>query len=776
MHQDRIQPASRVRMQESRQSLGEDRGAVFFFEVLRNRRMLILAASFMGLVLGAMVLAIAPRGYRASASVLVDFKRLAPVDQDFSNGAGRIDASVVQSQITVIRSDSVLRRAIEAEKLHEDPEFNGESPLLTRLNALLRFGDGGNLVDDGRMQLAMEALTAHLEVDRIDVSYAIYLAVTASTADKSARIANAIAAAYIADQLDAKRVASTQASQWFSSRLADIQKDVIAADGAVVRYRMSHNIVLADGKFIDEEQVNNLSEKLADARLQRGEAAAKVARLTTIVETGNLQGGLVDEFTNQIIIALRTKYLDTQRLIAELTVRSGANHESVVKMRAQLGELQKSILDEFKRIRDGSKSDLEIAKSREATLEAELTELGSRSSTAQEARIQLQQLQSVADSVKTIRDAFMEKYLEEVNKQSFPMTEARVISEARPPSQPTFPRTTRSLLGGAILGFGAGFFAAIVLEAFSRRLRTRRQIEAATDVPCLGFLPTIDPTETTAAVAAARLQAGRPGIELPREFAVVMHAPSSVFAETLRRIKFAADEYRPPRGGLVIGVVSALPGEGASLVAANLAVLCARAGHRALLVDADLRRASLTRRLGADDGIGLQDLVSTPEFQASAFRAAAGLPLSILTTGPGRPMEPAEVLASSGMQRCFAEFRQRFDTVIVDLPPIAITSDARSLAEFVDRFLLVARWRQADASLILEALRLNRPVQEKLFASVLNQAELAELRPEDGSFGSYAAYFDQTRQTANPSAAASVFTAPHATQQVTRREKVLPFK
>jgi Mrp family chromosome partitioning ATPase len=112
----------------------------------------------------------------------------------------------------------------------------------------------------------------------------------------------------------------------------------------------------------------------------------------------------------------------------------------------------------------------------------------------------------------------------------------------------------------------------------------------------------------------------------------------------------------------------------------------------------------------------------------------------------------------------------------VDLPPIAITSDARSLAEFVDRFLLVARWRQADASLILEALRLNRPVQEKLFASVLNQAELAELRPEDGSFGSYAAYFDQTRQTANPSAAASVFTAPHATQQVTRREKVLPFK
>ncbi|WP_162242641.1 GumC family protein, partial [Methylobacterium sp. Leaf88] len=369
---------------------GDPGDIAFILGVLRRQRRFIGKTILAALVLGTLVFMFAPSSYKTFSTVLVDFKRLSAVDENFSTPSGRIDSSALLSQIEILKSNGVLDRVVMSEKLDTDPDFVGSTSMIRKLVAALGLADDpeAESVEDRRNRAA-EVLRKATNVERVDLSYAITVTVTARSGEKAARLANALAQAYIDDQLEAKRAASEKASTWFVERIAELQDDVSKADRAVIDYRLKNNIVTMDGRFIEEQQILDLSQKVLESSFARAGAEAKVAQINEMARTGGVQNALVDEFSNEVIIQLRNAYFDAKRQMADFTVRYGATHEATIKARAKMNELQNSMNDEVQRILEGARSDFAIAQIKEQNLQKELADLSERSIQAREGRVQL---------------------------------------------------------------------------------------------------------------------------------------------------------------------------------------------------------------------------------------------------------------------------------------------------------------------------------------------------------------------------------------------------
>ncbi|GGH17278.1 chain-length determining protein [Alsobacter metallidurans] len=693
----------------------------FFVGVARRRKRLIWAVVAVAVAIGFLLLVLVPPTFKARAVVLIDFKRLAALEEDFSTSSGRIDSSAVLSQIEILKSESVIDRTVVAEKLDEDPEFIGKPSLLTKI--LSWIGAATNPTDlppDERRRRASEAVVKALAVDRIDLSYTISIDFVARSAEKAARLANAIAAMYIQDQLQAKREASEKASTWFSERIAELQADVNTADRKAVEYRLRNNIMSSDGKFIDEQQLSDLSQKLVQARLMRVTAEAKVEQIRQILANGATQGTLVDEFSNEVIVPLRNAYLEAKRTAAEFSLRYGANHDSVAKVKSKMNELENAIADEFKRIQQGAKSDMEIARSREQTLQSELSELARASADAQGARVELHQLESGASAVKSIRDTFMSRYVEGIQKQGFPITEARVITKALAPQSPSFPTPAKCLGGGALLGLGFGFFLAISLEAFSSVIRTKRQAEDAAMAPCIGYLPLIPP-QVGLKPPPEQEGEGQRARRSPR-LSFVARAPFSLYAETLRSLKVSVDLNASAKCSIV-AFTSCAGDDGKTTVAANFAEICGLDGERALLIDLNLRRPAMSNMLAPHAQAGIHEVLTGAARFSDAIFSTDRPSLSFMPA-LAHGQSAADMGASldvNALRKLLEAARLHFRYVILDLPPAGVVAEPRLISSLIDGFVLVLKWDKTKASTVRDCLRANIEIAQKLIGTVLNQ-------------------------------------------------------
>ena len=177
-----------------------------------------------------------------------------------------------------------------------------------------------------------------------------------------------------------------------------------------------------------------------------------------------------------------------------------------------------------------------------------------------------------------------------------------------------------------------------------------------------------------------------------------------------------------------IGVISAVPGEGKSTVAVNLAQAFARGGRSTLLIDADLRSAQLSRLLLNDAGYGLVELLagSVPLNQATRILSASKL--CFVPVVPRRRIaNSGDLLPSERMQAVLTAARHGFDHVIIDLPPVGAISDARAIAPLVDSFILVVNWGCTRFDVLEQALSEFGIAAEKIVGVVLNKVNFREL-------------------------------------------------
>ena len=248
-----------------------------------------------------------------------------------------------------------------------------------------------------------------------------------------------------------------------------------------------------DKRLLGEQQVAELSSQLIIARANTAEVKARLDRIDLVLKAGitdtSIGATVTDTLKNEVVSKLRSQYLDLAAREADWTIRYGHDHLAVVNLRNQLREIRNSIFEELKRLGETYKSDYAIAKQREAGLQTELS-LGVAASQATDAKsVTLRELQSTAQTYKTLYDNFLARYMEAVQQQSFPISEARLISAASRPLGKSHPRTNLilavSMLGGLAIGFAIG----IARDLLDRVFRSSEQVENLLQTDCIALVP-----------------------------------------------------------------------------------------------------------------------------------------------------------------------------------------------------------------------------------------------------------------------------------------------
>lgn len=461
--------------------------------LLRRRKGWIIGTIAACLAAALILIALVPPRYTALTQILVEPTDLRLVENGVTQRNGPADASIaqVESQVQVLSSKNVLQRVVAQEKLAADPEFGGRGA--GRLGGLGSLAEAMGIrgVPDAPAdpaQVALEELQRRLFVRRSERTFVIDAAVASQDPAKAARIANAIAQAYLEEQRAARTEAARRATASLSGRLAELRDRVKGAEERANRFRAQNNLVAAGGRLVTEQQLNEVNAQLVLARSRAAEARARYEQLRRLPR-GTDPGAIVEAVQSPTVAALRSQYAEIARSEADTLAKLGPRHPQVTEVRAQIRNLLRLIDEEVERIRQAARNDYERARANEASLSRSFEGLKRGASDTNQALVQLRELEREVEAGRGVYEAFLVRARETREQEGLDITNARIISEAQPPLTKSYPPRSSLLLAIALLGgLAGGLGLAVLRDATDRRIWSRQRLEAATGLRALALL------------------------------------------------------------------------------------------------------------------------------------------------------------------------------------------------------------------------------------------------------------------------------------------------
>ncbi len=629
-------------------------GLADFIGVLRRRRGLILRIAAGAVALTALVTFLLPTLYGSAAVVMLEQRRNNFADQSSVLSALPTDPASVQDQIQILTSRDIAERVIAKLKLYDDPEFAGGSGLMSAF-----FGE-----PDASTQLdaIIDNFLNHLWVTSEGLSTTISITFFSRDPHKAARIANAIADAYIADQIDTKADAARVTTQWLEDRIDRLARQVQAADAAAEQYKAEHDLnETANGTSLVEQQLAAINTQLVQARADLAQKQATYARVQQLVRSGH-EGDVSQVVASPLIVQLRTQEADLIAQQAQLATKYGPRHPKMIAIESQKRDLEAKVREEVTRIAGSIANDVAVAQANVKSLEASLQQTEAEARDQNMAMVKLKALQASATSTRSMYEAFVTRLRQAQDQDAIALPDARIISRAPVPDRPSSPK--RMLIIGASVPAGLllGLLVALLTERLSGSLPVQRVIDFFRGRPVVGEIP------GAADLRLADAQSADPW----SPFAQDMDA-------LLRRIGRSK----------VVAVTSAQDGEGATGVAIALARAASRAGMKVAVIDGHLQNQDTARAMGfwAGQG-GLVDLLTGKTRLSQAFQRDPRSNALVLS-GSRTPVNPQAVFASRPMAQLLQHLRKNCDLVIVDAPAVFAGAETRAIAPSCDATLMV---------------------------------------------------------------------------------------
>ncbi|KQT19869.1 hypothetical protein ASG40_03435 [Methylobacterium sp. Leaf399] len=667
------------------------------WRILRRRSGWIL---WTPLVLVAVALAYGlttPSLYTATSQILIDPRDRTVMTNDINPVSVAPDGGItqVESQVRLIESASVLGRAIAATDLTADPEFAGRGDFSAVTDALAGLV-GKTPAAESPADLnerTLRALKKRLAIKRADKVFVIDIIITAKSAAKAARLANAIASAYLADLADARVQASRRASDELTSRLDEQRERVRQAEDRAETFRAQNDLVRSNGRLVTEQQLSDINIQLSAAQSKASELKARIEQIEQIRRAGGGAEATAEALQSPVIARLRQQFAELSERQADLSTQLGGRHPSIVSIGAQMQEVRNLISGELGRLARSARADYERALANEKSLSASLKRLQGETNTTSQASIRLRELERDVEASRTVYTAFLTRAREIRDQAGIDSTNARIISLANPPQEKSWPLPGVFALGALAAGLGLGTGLAVVREYLSPTVLSRNQMQALADAPVLGVVP----LKATTARAGSAKPAGAGGPEV--------HAVSLLLGRMLAL---------RGRGGETIGSVFVTSSRGDDTARRRIAHLLASVaetrGLRVLYIETDLREG------GASPGF--LDVLRGERSLNTVIRAqpASG----IRTLGLGR-QKRGEVTDLDAKERFLDEVGRRFDLVVVEGGALVESLQATPLMVLADAVLLVADagvTTQRDLLDATEAAILNgRPISAGVLVS-----------------------------------------------------------
>jgi capsular exopolysaccharide synthesis family protein len=630
--------------------------------------------------------------YTATAEVLLDPRKEKAAGAEAILSGDTLDLAMIESQMAIIRSTVFLRRVVEKEHLGSDPEF-GSGPSQSEPNQ----GAHGQPISPD-VARSIEALKGAVSVKggsqaAYAVSYLLSISVTSVDAARAARLANAVADAFVVDKLDARFEAAKRASAWLSDRLVELKNQLRESEEAVAHFRDEHGLIQSSSNgTLNQQQLSEFNAKLVTAKADAAEKKARVDLLASIqTKGGNIQN-LPDIDKLGAMASLRDQETKISQQEAELLAKYGNTHPLVVNVRAQHHDIERAIAAEAQRVSVSIKNDYELAKARAAALERSLQEVTGQTSIDDATAVRLRELERTAAVNKSLFEDFLQRARITEEQSKFEVREARVITPALLPGAPSYPPKSRYIMISVLLGLMLGVGGALAKEMLDAGFTTDKQVEDLLQLPVLTSVGRMQKRD--------RRVDGKV-IPLPLYPSL---KPSSRYGEAVRSLRAGirmADVDNPPK---VIQITSAVPGEGKTTIAISFAASAAAAGVKALLIDADLRRASASHVLGMEKDMGLVDLLVGQADAKSLMQLHKDARFWTLPAG-SKTQNPPDLLGSERMKALIDALRKAFDLIVVDTPPAEPVIDPVVVSQLADKVIFVIRWGATARELVRRSVQ-----------------------------------------------------------------------
>jgi capsular exopolysaccharide synthesis family protein len=417
---------------------------------------------------------------------------------------------------------------------------------------------------------------------------------------------------------------------------------------------------------------------------------------------------------NQFIQTLKANYATLELDLSELSDRYDFKHPALLHKASQLNTLKGNVTQGVEQVRQSVEMQAQLAKAMEEYVRNLLDETKREVFAFHQKAIQYGVLQREVQAQNEIYNLLLKRLNETGVTEQIRVGNASLIDPAEVPTVPVKPRKTRDTLLGLLAGLGIGLCIAWGLSALDTAIHTPADLEQDLDFPFLG------------AIARFRIpqeERGRGG-EL-----LVQVQPHSPEAEVFRAIRTSIMAARSELPSKALLLTSATPGEGKTMVAANLAVALAQAGRKVLLVDADMRKPRLGKIFPIDsegpglEGPGLVQLLRQEASLDEAVRPTEVERLSLLPCST-TPTYPSELLESEQLTAFIASAKERYDFVLFDSPPLMAVTDAAVLASRVDGVVLVVKSDAIPREQLRQALAMLADVKATVVGGVLNMVDI----------------------------------------------------
>jgi succinoglycan biosynthesis transport protein ExoP len=695
-------------------------GLFQYWAVIRRNGRTIVAASFVGLLLGFFVTFAITSIYRASTTIeilamnenFMNMRERNPVDNNTDS-----DVSEVETQAQLLGSATMFKRvaarldpqAAQAPKTRQPIPVPGWQHFL-HLDPVwlhkLHLAPAGSMAVDPDLAARTSVRTVliskaagSLKVRPIPHTRIIEATVKSPDPQLAADFLNILAQEFIDQNQEARLVTSQHTGDWLNRELKEARDKLRQSEDALQEYARGSGLVYT-----------NETTNVATEKLQQYQQALSNATTDRILKQARFElaqtsppDSLADVLNDAAMRDLQLKITDLKRQIADLSTVFNPEFSKVRRVEAELQSLQaafdRSRTDVLNRI----KTDFEEASRRERLLSNAYDKQTADVTGQGEKAIQYNILKRDVDSNRQLYDAMSQQMKQASIATAMRASSARIVDAAEVPGEPDSPsfklNSAVGLLGGLLLSA----ITVLVRSEADRTLRSQGDIKRWAELPELGAIP-------NANGAGSYYLYNSPGGAEPRKVRVRLSTSPSTLGDGVKlatwqgRATLLAESFRSALTSIltmgedgarphVLVIASGNPAEGKTTAVVNIAIAASEVHLRVLVIDADLRRPRVHHMFNLSNERGLVDCLGramTQDAISSLVRPSTVPNLDVLTSGP-ETTAAAQLLHSSNFATLIKRFRAEYDIVLIDTPPMLQMTDARIVSRQADGVILVAR-------------------------------------------------------------------------------------
>ena len=536
----------------------------------------------------------------------------------------------------------------------------------------------------------------------------------------SAKIASALAQAYIDQNLETKLKAVQDAAKWLHGRIDEERAKVETAEQALLRYKEKHDIITdftSDVEQVTAQKLAQLNTQVVEAEAKRVEAETRYKQAQAVVDTPEMLGSIPEVLSNELIQQIKAMEIGLYKRMSELSKKYGQKHPQMLAIESELKTLQKRRADQVGQVIHSLRNEYQVALARENSLKDALARQKKESLELNQKAIEYSVLQREAESAKQMYELLIKRFKETSLTEDMRTGNIRIVDRSEVPKDPIKPKKKLNILLAVILGLVTGTGLAFFFEYLDNTIKTPDDIKRHLNIPYLGAIPEFNTDQDEGPDGEIN---GKVNWEL-----VTVHSPKSTASEAYRGIRtgilFSSAESEPQ----VVLVSSAGAEEGKTITTANLAVTMARAGSKVLIIDCDLRRPGLHKIFGIERELGVTNILVGNNAIKDALVQTEVDNLYVIPAGY-IPPNPSEILGSKRMTELIETLRKDFKRIIIDSPPVTAVTDATLLGRLADGVILVVRANDKARELVISGLEKFKAVGAHLLGTVLNAVNVGK--------------------------------------------------